>query len=293
MSRNNNHHNRRRRSRHQDVDQNHRPLRAYHNAEFLDSADARMIRILCEVAETQQRLRKHKVQDTIVFFGSARTQSKVDADKHLATVAEQRGLMPGDPPPTDDGYRRALMDVQMAQYYEDAVHLAEKLTRWSTTVSTRMKRFVICSGGGPGIMEAANRGAHNAGGISIGFNIALPYEQKPNSYQTPDLSFEFRYFFIRKFWFFYMAKALVVFPGGFGTFDELFELLTLSQTRKFRKYMPIVLYGHEFWNSVINFQEMIKRGIVNHEDLELFRTVDDVDSAYSYLTDELTRHYLS
>ena len=170
--------------------------------------------------------------------------------------------------------------------------VAEKLTRWSQSSLKLGKRFYICSGGGPGIMEAANLGASRAKGRSIGFNISLPFEQKPNPYQSPELAFQFHYFFMRKFWFVYLAKALVVFPGGFGTFDEFFELLTLVQTQKTSKHMPIVLYGSEYWHEVVNFESMAKWGTISPADIDLFRTFDDVDETFRYLKSELTRLHL-
>ena len=180
----------------------------------------------------------------------------------------------------------------MARYYDDAVTLAERLTKWSKGIPERKRRFVVCSGGGPGIMEAANRGAAQAGGYSIGLNISLPFEQMPNPYQTRELSFEFHYFFIRKFWFVYLAKALVVFPGGFGTLDELFEILTLVQTRKTAKKIPIVLYGEEFWKEVVRFDSLVKWGTISREDLDLFHFANNVDTAFEYIRDELTKRYL-
>jgi len=188
-------------------------------------------------------------------------------------------------------FEQAQRGLIMSRYYEDAALLAEKLTRWSLSIENPAKRFYICSGGGPGIMEAANRGAQNAGGPSIGLNISLPFEQTPNPFQTRELSFEFHYFFVRKYWFFYLGKALVIFPGGFGTMDELFELLTLVQTQKTKKYMPIILYGSEYWNELINFNALVKWGTINREDLNLFHFFDDVDSAFEFLRDELLKLY--
>ena len=239
--------------------------KAYENSAFLKSPNARAIRVLCELAEPEHRFRRHKVKNTIVFFGSARATSR-DQD---------------NPSP-----------ACLTRYYDDAVQLAKRLTEWSSTIKPTQRRFTICSGGGPGFMEAANRGAHLAGGESVGLNISLPFEQEPNPYQTDNLTFEFHYFFIRKYWFAYLAKAIVVFPGGFGTLDELFELLTLVQTQKTTKYMPTVLYGSDYWNEVVNFDAMVRWGTINKEDLGLFRLCDDVDSAYSFLRGELTQHYL-
>jgi uncharacterized protein (TIGR00730 family) len=167
------------------------------------------------------------------------------------------------------------------------------MTLWSDGLKNTERRFVVTTGGGPGIMEAANRGADDAGGKTMGLNIALPFEQRPNIYISDELNFEFQYFFMRKFWFAYLAKALVVFPGGFGTFDEFFEVLTLAQTQKLDKELVILLYGSEFWNDVINFPALARNGLISPDDLALFRTVDDVSSAFDILTRELTRLYLT
>jgi hypothetical protein len=268
------------------------PEKAYKNLNFLNSADAREIRVLCEFMEPDSRFRKMRVKDTIVFFGSARiVPSGVAEADYQAAKAAVNGLkhVPDD---LRAAYKHARHARHMAKYYDEAMALAERLTSWSKSIPGRKRRFILCSGGGPGIMEAANRGAAQAGGYSIGLNISLPFEQKPNPYQTRELSFEFHYFFIRKFWFVYLSKALVVFPGGFGTFDELFELLTLIQTNKTAKMMPVVLYGKEFWNDVINFDALVEWGMISPSDLDLFFTADDVDSAFEYVRDELTRLYL-
>ena len=243
------------------------PLKAYKNLDFLNSPDARVIRVLAEFVEPQGRLRRANVHNTVVFFGSARAAAPEDKSR-------------------DEGAGR------LSRYYGHAATLAKNLSRWSQTIENPQKRFYVCTGGGPGIMEAANRGAHDAGADSVGLNISLPMEQHPNPYQKQELSFEFHYFFIRKFWFFYLAKALVVFPGGVGTLDELFELLTLVQTNKTSKYMPIVLFGSEFWNEVVNFEALVKWGTISKEDLELFRIFDDVDDAFEYLKAELTKYYV-
>ena len=190
-------------------------------------------------------------------------------------------------------FELAERDLVMSRYYEEAVQLSAKITKWSQKIKDPLRKFYICSGGGPGIMEAANRGAHSVGGKSIGLNISLPMEQDPNPYQTRDLSFEFHYFFIRKFWFFYLSKAMIVFPGGYGTMDEFFELLTLVQTQKTKKHMPIILYGQSFWNELLDFDAMQRWGVISPEDLKLFKVVDDVDTAFRYLKDELTEHYLN
>ncbi|MBI5094489.1 MAG: LOG family protein [Candidatus Hydrogenedentes bacterium] len=267
------------------------PEKAYKNLEFLNSPDARMVRVMCEFAEPESRFRKLGVKNTIVMFGSARISPLEPAQARLSEVEARYTVAKPPPPELDVAYDRAKRDVHMARYYEDAAALSERLTRWSMALPAKRERFLICSGGGPGIMEAANKGAHTAGGRSVSLNISLPFEQQPNGYQTRELAFVFHYFFVRKFWFVYLAKALVVFPGGFGTCDEFFELITLVQTHKTRKYMPIVLYGSEFWREIINFDALVDWGMINPEDLSLFKIVDDVDTAFEYLRDELTRLY--
>jgi len=268
------------------------PLKSYKNLDFLTAPEGRLVRILSEFVEPDARFRRNHVANTIVFFGSARTPAPAEARRNLAEVESRlaRQKRPGSE--IRKQHEKARQDLAMSRYYEDAVALAEKLTRWSMGIKEKRKRFLICTGGGGGIMEAANRGARKAGGTSIGLNISLPMEQAPNTYQTRELTFEFHYFFVRKFWFFYLAKALVAFPGGFGTMDELFELLTLVQTRKTKKYMPIVVYGTDYWNQIINFDALVKMGTISEEDLKIFRFCDDVDSAFEYLTRELTRTYL-
>lgn len=267
------------------------PVRSYHNADFLKSADARHVRVLCEFIEPANRLRRQKVQHLITMYGSARTPTPADAENALNKLrAKARGRKADKA--LRDQISAARRQVTMSRYYEDAALLAEKLTRWSAKIPDPRRQFVICSGGGPGIMEAANRGAARAGGRSVGLNISLPFEQLPNPYQTPELAFEFHYFFIRKFWFVYLSKGIVAFPGGFGTMDEFFELLTLVQTQKIKKAMPIVLFGSEYWNDILNFDGFIKWGTISPKDLKLFRVIDDVDEAFQYLKKELTRHYL-
>jgi uncharacterized protein (TIGR00730 family) len=233
--------------------------RAYRDQEFMNTTDARPIRILAEYLHPLAHFRDQKIHDTIVFFGSART----------------------------------FESSAMGRYYKEARQLAARITRWSDGLGTSTRRFVVASGGGPGIMEAANRGAADAGGKSIGLNIGLPMEQRPNPFITPELNFEFHYFFMRKFWFAYLAKALVVFPGGFGTLDELSELLTLTQTQKLHKRIVIVLYGSSFWKEVLNFEALVKYGMISESDLKLFEYADDVDTAFRILTEGLTRLYLN
>ncbi|MEZ5403980.1 MAG: TIGR00730 family Rossman fold protein [Bryobacteraceae bacterium] len=231
---------------------------AYKNVGFLESKNGRSLRILSEYLHPLAHFRNEKVHDTVVFFGSARI--------------------------TEDG--------PLGRYYREARELARRVTQWSDGLENPKKRFVVCTGGGPGIMEAANRGAADAGGKTVGLNIGLPFEQKPNPYITPSLCFEFHYFFMRKFWFAYLAKALVVFPGGFGTLDELTELLTLMQTRKLEKKMVILLYGTEFWKEILNFDALVKHGMISPEDVDLFQFADDPESAFHILRDGLARHYL-
>jgi len=268
------------------------PMKAYKNLDFLTAPEGRTVRVLSEFMEPAARFGKRHIYNTIVFFGSARTLPPEEAKKNLRGLEKQVARKRRPPRSLLKQYETAKRDLAMSRYYEDASQLAEKLTQWSMGLRDKKKRFLICSGGGGGIMEAANRGARKAGGNSIGLNISLPMEQSPNRYQTRDLSFEFHYFFIRKFWFFYLAKALVAFPGGFGTMDELFELLTLVQTRKTRKYMPIVIYGTEYWNQILNFEALVETGTISEEDLQIFRFFDDVDDAFTYLRGELTKHYV-
>src|SRR5713226_5842929 len=225
-----------------------RPV-AYLNETFLESPDARGLRILSEYLEPLSHFRYEKIQDTVVFFGSARI--------------------------TESG--------PLGQYYRDARTLARLITEWSSKIQAPAHRFVICSGGGPGIMQAANQGAADAGGKTIGLNIGLPFEQRPNPYITPDLSFEFHYFFMRKFWFAYLAKALVVFPGGFGTLDEMTEILTLAQTHKLEAKIVILLYGTSFWKEVINFDALVRHGVIGEEDMDLFKFADTPEAAFDFL----------
>lgn len=270
------------------------PLKAYKNLDFLNSDPARNIRILCEMTEPGLRFAKQNVEDTIVLFGSARTKPIAIAERELGviksaikdpenlTVEEKRSL------------QQAERAIKSAPYYDAAVQLSESLTRWSMSLSKdHQRRFLICSGGGPGIMEAANLGAHNAGGKSVGLGISLPFEQGVNEYIPKELQFEFHYFFVRKYWFVLLAKALVAFPGGFGTMDELFETLTLVQTKKIKEVPPIVLFGSEFWNDVCDFDALVKWGTISSEDVDLFKIVDTVEEAHDYIVDCLTERFLS
>ena len=278
---------------------------AYENPAFLNGADGRLIRIVAEYLEPLARFRREQIQDTVVFFGSARFRPKVEADHELelldntgsrqpAPKSEQPASVPQivEGTATDLQRKRAVAAVEMARYYEDARRLAFLLTEWSVQIPARRRRFVVTTGGGPGIMEAANLGAYEAGGKSIGLNINLPFEQNPNSYITPALNFEFHYFFMRKFWFAYLAKALVIFPGGFGTIDELFEILTLAQTDKLAKKILVVIYGSDYWHRIMNFQAFVDAGTVSPNDLNLFKFVDSPEDAFSFLRDGLTEHHL-
>jgi uncharacterized protein (TIGR00730 family) len=263
---------------------------AYQNEPFVSSPDGRILRILSEYIEPLSRFRREQIQDTVVFFGSARFRGLSAAQKALAELERQTHL----PDEQREAERkRATAEVHMARYYEDARRLASMLTEWSSHIPARRRRFVVTTGGGPGIMEAANLGARQAGGKTIGLNINLPFEQNPNPHITPSLNFEFHYFFMRKFWFAYLAKALVIFPGGFGTLDELFEILTLAQTEKLAKKILVVIYGTEYWKQVINFQTMIDAGTISAEDVELFKMVDTPEEGFEFLRQGLTKYHLA
>ncbi|MGB6024427.1 MAG: TIGR00730 family Rossman fold protein [Candidatus Sulfotelmatobacter sp.] len=263
---------------------------AYQNQTFLSSPDGRVLRILAEYQEPLSRFRREQIHDTVVFFGSARFQGGDAAKNNLAAVEKNEAKVSAQE--IERSLKRARAAVDMARYYEDARRLAYLLTEWSIQIPARRRRFVVTTGGGPGIMEAANLGAHEAGGKTIGLNINLPFEQNPNSYITPALNFEFHYFFMRKFWFAYLAKALVIFPGGFGTIDELFEILTLAQTDKLAKKILVVIYGSEYWHRIMNFQAFVDAGTVAPEDLNLFKFVDTPEDAFTFLRDGLTEHHL-
>ncbi|MDQ8206572.1 LOG family protein [Coraliomargarita sp. SDUM461003] len=270
------------------------PLKAYKNLDFLNSDPARNIRVLCEMTEPGLRFAEQDVKDTIVLFGSARTKPLQLAEQQLATV--QARIQ--DPENMSLEERRSLHQakcaVQAAPYHQAAIDLSESLTKWSMSLpGEHQDRFLICSGGGPGIMEAANLGAHNVGGKSVGLGISLPFEQGVNEYIPEELKFEFHYFFVRKYWFMLMAKALIAFPGGFGTMDELFETLTLVQTKKVEKLPPIVLFGSEFWNDVLNFDAFVKWGTISPEDVHLFKIIDSVEEAHDYIVKCLTERFLT
>lgn len=263
---------------------NERPrgsMKAYEDLDFLHSRDARALRILSEYLEPLSRFEHYEIDDTIVFMGSARLKSAEDAAAMMAEAQAGRGDM--------DAAQRA---ERMSVYYEAARTLAFRLTEWSKGLEEGNRRFVVCTGGGPGIMEAANRGASEAKGINIGLTISIPTEEFDNPYISRELNLLFHYFFMRKFWFTYPAKAVILFPGGFGTMDELFEILTLIQTQKIKKRVPIVLYGSEFWDRVVDFEALVDFGTINAGDLDLFYRTDSIDAAYDYITSELTAHGL-
>jgi uncharacterized protein (TIGR00730 family) len=283
---------------------------AYENPAFLNSPDGRLIRIMAEYTEPLARFRRERIRDTVVFFGSARFHALDIANRELELLARPYGSerAPHDEQPAkgaeleacslDDGSanqlkcRRAEAAVEMARYYEDARRLAYIFTQWAMTLKGRQRRFVVTSGGGPGIMEAANRGAYEAGGPTVGLNIKLPFEQLPNPYITPALNFEFHYFFMRKYWFAYLSKALVVFPGGFGTLDEAFEILTLTQTEKLAKKITVIFYGSSYWKSVVNLDVLLDKGAISPQDLELFHYADTPEEAFSQLQAGLTTNHL-
>ncbi len=264
---------------------------AYLDPTFLDSEDARPLRILAEYLEPLGRFTRENIQDTVVFFGSARIHSREHAE--LALERLERRFGDRMDPDAEPHLRRARRAVTWSRYYEEARTLARMLTEWSMTLVSPHHRFVVTSGGGPGIMEAANRGAHEAGGKTIGLNIKLPFEQGANRYITHDLRFEFHYFFMRKFWFAYLSKALVIFPGGFGTLDEMFEILTLMQTEKLAKQIQIILYGSEYWNPILNLEPMAEWGAVGERDLHLLQRADTPAEAFALLKAHLTEHHLA
>lgn len=261
--------------------------KAYDNKDFIHSKDGRMIRLLSEYQYPEQYFRKYGIKGAIVFYGSARTLSLDEFDLRIKELNDKFA----DAPPEQKEYFSNMIETFMKTYdmtntYNEAVILSMKLSEWVKTLNDNQK-MLICTGGGPGMMEAANRGAHRAGSPSIGLNISLPFEQYPNNYITPDLNFEFHYFFMRKFWFVYLAKAIVALPGGLGTLDELFEILTLKQTRKVTKPMPIVLYNEKFWKNLINFDFLIEMGMISKEDLSLFKFCNTPDEAFNYLKENI------
>ena len=245
-----------------------KPEKAYKNLDFLNSRDARALRILAEYLHPKAQFLSQGLQNTIVVFGSARAPAPED-------VEQIKAANPKDP------------RLKLTRYYEQTVELTNRLTQWSLDLDAKEQPFVVCTGAGPGVMMAANRGAHEAGGKNAGLGISLPNESVVNPYVTPELHFEFHYFFTRKFWFSYFAKALIIMPGGFGTLDELFEILTLIQTKKIKRTLPIVLFGKEFWNKLINFETLVEFGTISPEDLNLFHLSDQVEDAFQFITSNL------
>jgi len=265
--------------------------KAYLDHTFLKSEDARPIRILAEYLEPQLRFKLQNIQDTVVFFGSARIHSREAAQRALDELVKKHAV--GSSRDVDEILARGRRAVEWSRYYEEARQLARMLTEWSLDLDTTHHRFVVTSGGGPGIMEAANRGASDAGGKTIGLNISLPHEQGPNPYITDGLHFEFHYFFMRKFWFAYLAKALVIFPGGFGTLDEMFEILTLMQTEKLAKQIQIILYGSEYWDPILHMKPLVEWGAIADRDVALLTRADTPENAFQLLRAHLTKYHLT
>ncbi|MBF0432350.1 MAG: LOG family protein [Fibrobacteria bacterium] len=255
------------------------PIQAFDNKKFLHSHKGRILRVMAEFLEPENRFEKYDVQDTLAFFGSARTVPLEKSKRQLAALKRKKVV-------DKKALKRAKMDYEMSMYYEDAVLLSQKLAQWTKDTCGG---FAISSGGGPGMMEAANKGAKLGGVPSIGLNINLPFEQAPNPYISEELNFEFYYFFIRKYWFLYTAKAIIAFPGGFGTLDEMMEVLTLVQTKKVEKDMAIVLYGEKYWKNVINFDYLVDSGTIDEADLELFHFSKTVDDAFIYIVSKLEK----
>ena len=269
------------------MSKNHKSVKAYQDDDFLTSSDGRILRILSEYLQPKSKFRKHKIMDTIVFFGSARLKSRRESMIDYNKIKKLNPKLSG----FAQKLRYSQLMIEMSRYYEDAVELSRRLTEWSLNLETSANRFIVCTGGGPGIMEAANRGAKKAGGYSVGLNISIPFEQSGNKYVTSDLSFEFHYFFMRKFWFAYLSKALVIFPGGFGTMDELFEVLTLVQTEKIKKKILLIIYDEKYWKSILNFDALVQKGMISEKDIKLFNFCSSIDEAFNKIVDHLKKHY--
>jgi len=257
-------------------------VKAYLKESFLKSAGARPLRILAEYLEPKLRFDQYRIEDTIVFMGSARVVSREEAEAEVSAAGSDQLAL-----------ERARERLAMSKYYEEARELSRRLTEWSKQLKEDSRRFVVCTGGGPGIMEAANRGASDARGLSVGLTISIPAEEFDNRYVTRELSFHFHYFFMRKFWFAYLAKALLVFPGGFGTLDEMFEILTLRQTRKMRKHLAVILFGARYWDEVIDFDALVRHGTISRDDLKIFHRTDSVDEAFEIVTRHLVEHAMA
>jgi uncharacterized protein (TIGR00730 family) len=264
---------------------------AYHDHDFMESLPARPLRILAEYIDPLSRMRRENIADTIVIFGSARIRSREQTEEVIRKLKGAKAKTRSTPA-WRDNMRTARAALGMSRYYEEARELSRRITEWSLSLGSDPRRFVVCSGGGPGIMEAANRGAYEAGGTSIGLSIQLPHEQRPNRYITPALNFCFHYFFMRKLWFAQMAKALVVFPGGFGTMDELWEMLTLLQTGKLSSHHMILIYGRKYWDKVINWKTMVRSGTMNERELKLLNFADSVDEAFEKLRADLRHRHI-
>ena len=257
-------------------------VKAYLKESFLKSAGARPLRILAEYLEPKLRFDQYRIEDTIVFMGSARVVSREEAEAEVSAAGSDQLAS-----------ERARERLAMSKYYEEARELSRRLTEWSKQLKEDSRRFVVCTGGGPGIMEAANRGASDARGLSVGLTISIPAEEFDNRYVTRELSFHFHYFFMRKFWFAYLAKALLVFPGGFGTLDEMFEILTLRQTRKMKKHLAVILFGARYWDEVIDFDALVRHGTISRDDLKIFHRTDSVDEAFEIVTRHLVEHAMA
>jgi uncharacterized protein (TIGR00730 family) len=272
----------------------HAPPAPHEDPQFMESTPARPIRILAEYIHPLVQLKKEGIGDTIVMFGSARIESREMAQERLARLKKTHlsKMHAAERAKHSAALRQAKSSLEMSRYYEEARALSYKITSWASSLGTRPRRFVICSGGGPGIMEAANRGAEEAGGKSIGLSIELPNEQFANSYISPELSFNFHYFFMRKLWFAQMAKALIVFPGGFGTMDELWEMLTLLQTGKLAKRNIILIYGRKYWNEVLNWKAMVRWGTIDEEEYKLLQFADTVDEAFDHIHAGLEKYHM-
>ncbi len=268
-----------------------RAQKAYDNKEFVHSDQGRIIRLIAEYTEPDFHFEKYHIDKYILFFGSARIISRAKFNDNLSFLESKLQISNDEQKENIQNEIKKLKNLEeTTQYYDDAFELSKMLSDWSLKLPPS-KRYAICSGGGPGIMEAANKGAFVSGNKSVGLNISLPFEQNPNPYINPELNFEFHYFFMRKFWFSNFAKAIIIFPGGFGTMDEMWEILTLIQTHKIKLEIPIVIYGSKFWKKLINFEYMVEMGLIHKNDLDLFKFIDTTNEAYDYIVNELTRIY--
>ena len=273
----------------------HAPKAPHEDRRFMNSTPARPIRILAEYLHPLAQLKKEGIGDTIVMFGSARIGSRETAVGRYTQLkqAKTARMKPLRLKRHHLALREAKNALEMSRYYEEARLLSHKITAWALSLGPRPRRFVVCSGGGPGIMEAANRGAYEAGGKSIGLSIELPHEQFANPYISPELSFNFHYFFMRKLWFAQIAKALIVFPGGFGTMDELWEMMTLSQTGKMPKHTLILIYGRKYWNDIMNLKAMVRWGTISQVDYDQLQYADNVDEAFEVVRSGLEKYHMN